>query len=192
MFFICTILICMLLIVAVDTIIMGLSHLLTIALAVVLSTVAAIVVDGIFATIVRWILPKKWFTIDKTNFVAGRKECKFYEAIGIKKWKDLIIELGFFTNFRKNKIAEPNNNEYVERYIMEANYGIVVHICCMIFGFLVILIYPSLYLSVGIPVSVVNLVLNFMPVACLRYNLTKLHKIYRINEKRAKRSNPQQ
>ena len=176
----------MILIVAVDTLIVGISSLLSFALAVTLTTIGAIVVDGIFATIVRWLLPKKWFTIDKKGFIAGKKECSFYEKIGIKKWKDLIIELGFFTNFRKNKIAEPNNNEYIERYITEANYGIIVHICCMIFGFLVILLYPSLYLFVGIPVSVVNLVLNFMPVACLRYNLTKLHKIYRINEKRAK------
>ncbi len=186
MFFILTIIIAVILIIAVDTLIFGLSNLLYFSLAVVITTVAVIAVDGLFATIVRWVMPKKWFTIDKKNFVASKKESLFYEKIGIKKWKDLIIELGFFTNFRKNKIAEPNNNEYVERYIIEANYGIAVHLCCMLFGFLVILIYPSLYLSVGIPVCLVNLVLNFMPVACLRYNLTKLHKIYRINEKRAK------
>ena len=186
MFFILTIIISVILIIAVDTLIFGFSTLLSFAIAVVVTTVSVIAVDGLFATIVRWIMPKKWFSIDKKNFIASKKESLFYEKIGIKKWKDLIIELGFFTNFRKNKIAEPNNNQYVERYIVEANYGIAVHLSCMLFGFLVVLIYPSLYLSVGIPVCLVNLVLNFMPVACLRYNLTKLHKIYRINEKRAK------
>ena len=89
--------------------------------------------------------------------------------------------------FRKNKIAEPNNNEYIARYIMEANYGIICHIACIIFGFLILFIYPKYCLTIALPVAIVNLVLNALPTMILRYNLPKLHTIYKYNEKHPKK-----
>ena len=158
-----------------------------IVLCISLSVVAAIAIDGLFATIVRWFLPEKWFSVDKEHWAAKRKECRFYEKIGIKKWKDKVIELGVFTGFRKNKIADPNNNEYVGRYITEANYGVGVHITGVLFGYLVCLIFPSHWYSVGLPVGFVNMVLNGLSLMILRYNLPKLRTLYRINAKRAER-----
>ncbi len=154
--------------------------------SVAMSVIAAILIDGIFATIVRWILPKKWFSLDKKRFAAGRRERRFYERLGIKKWKDKVIELGCFTGFRKNRIAEPANNEYIGRYIIEANYGIVVHIACMFCGYLVCLLFPAHWYSVGVPVGFVNMMLNLFPLMILRYNLPKLHSLYRFNLKREK------
>ena len=47
--------------------------------------------DGLGAYIVHWVLPGKWFSAD-SNFVAvGKKECKFYEMLGIKYWKDHVL-----------------------------------------------------------------------------------------------------
>ena len=153
-------------------------------LCVAVSVVGAIFIDSVFATIIRWILPKKWFSIDKKRFAAGNKERRFYEKIGIKKWKDKVIELGCFTGFRKNKIADPANNLYIERYILEANYGIVVHIACVFCGYLVCFIFPAHWYSVGLPVGFVNMVLNTLPLMILRYNLPKLHALYRLNARR--------
>ena len=158
-----------------------------IVLFVLVSVIAAIAVDGLFATIVRWFLPEKWFSVDKAHWAARRKECVFYEKIGIKKWKDKVIELGMFTNFRKNKIADPSNNEYVGRYIVEANFGVGCHITGVIFGYLVCLIFPSHWYSVGLPVGFVNMILNALSLMILRYNLPKLRTLYRINAKRAER-----
>lgn len=158
-----------------------------VVLCVSVSIVAAIAIDGIFATLVRWCLPKKWFSVERERWAAGKRECRFYEKIGIKKWKDKVVELGFFTGFRKNKIADPNNNEYVARFIVEANYGIGVHIAGMIFGYLVCLVYPAHWYSVGIPVGFVSMILNGLSFMILRYNLPKLRTLYRINLKRAKR-----
>ena len=157
-----------------------------IVFCVSVSVVAAIVIDSIFATIIRWLLPKKLFSVDKTLFSASKKERRFYEKLGIKKWKDKVIELGVFTGFRKNKIAEPANNEYVARYIIEANYGVVVHIACVFCGYAVCFVFPAHAVSVGLPVGFVNMVLNVLPLMILRYNLPKLHTLYRINAKRAK------
>lgn len=158
-----------------------------IVLCVSVSIVAAIAIDSVFATLVRWVCPKKWFSVEKAHWAAKKKECRFYEKIGIKKWKDKVIELGFLTGFRKNKIADPNNNAYVERYIVEANYGIGVHIACIFAGYLVCLVYPAHWYSVGLPVGFVSMILNALSLMILRYNLPKLHTLYRINAKRAKR-----
>ena len=159
-----------------------------IVFCVAASVVLAIVIDSAFATVIRWILPKKWFSENKSGFAAGIKERRFYEKIGIKKWKDKVIELGAFTGFRKNKIADPTNNAYIARYITEANYGIVVHIACVFCGYLVCLAFPAHFYSVGVPVGAVNMVLNALPLMILRYNLPKLHTLYRINLKREKQN----
>lgn len=155
-----------------------------IILYVTVSVVAVIAIDGLFAAIVRWCLPEKLFSADKKGFGAGRKERRFLEKIGVKKWKDKVPELGFFTGFRKNKIRNPKDNEYLARYIVEANYGVGVHISNMVFGFLVMLVFPRFWLNIGLPVAVVNFFLSFLPYAILRYNLPKLHTIYRVNAKR--------
>lgn len=153
-----------------------------------ISTLSAIIIDGIFSTLVRRALPEKWFNGLYDVYRAGKRESRFYEKLGIKKWKDKIIDLGCFTNFRKNKIYEPTNNQYVLRYVTEANFGVVCHICCMLFGMGAIFCCPiKLWFTIGIYVSIVNLVLNALPLFTLRYNLTKLHKLYHINELRNKK-----
>ena len=162
-----------------------------IILYVSILVVAAIAIDGFFATVVRWFMPAKWFGVDKEKFAAGKRECRFYEKIGIKKWKEKVIELGVFTGFRKNKIADPMNNEYVARYILEANYGVGVHITGVTLGYLVMLIFPQYWLNMGLPVGVVNMVLNGLSLMILRYNLPKLRTLYRINAKRAARAEKQ-
>lgn len=164
-----------------------------IAVAVILNVVAVIVADGLVAFVIRWLLPKNAFSKDKACFGAGEKGCKFFEKIGIKKWKDAVPELGFFTAFRKNKIYDPKNNEYVERYIVEANYGVAIHFWSMLFGFAIIFIYPLRYaICFGVPVAIVNVFYNLLSFAILRYNLPKLHRLYKINERRAMRTTTKQ
>lgn len=148
-----------------------------IIVAVVLSTFIEIIIDLIFAFIVRRMLPSKWFSVDKKYF-AGNNERKFYDKLLIKKWKDKVPDLGALSGFCKNKIAKPNDEEYLSRYIVEANYGIFVHVACMLFGFLVIFVYPlKFWHCFGLPVALVNFVLNLLPIFVLRYNLPKLHKL---------------
>jgi hypothetical protein len=54
----------------------------------------------------------------------------------------------------------------------------------------VIFIYPiKVWLYFGFPVAVVNAILNLLPLMILRYNLPKLHTLYRINKKREMRTN---
>jgi len=74
-----------------------------IILSVVLSTMAIIAIDGLTAGIVR-LLPKKLFNPFAKRFKVFKWEKSFYQKLGIKKWKDLVPELGHLTGFRKNKI----------------------------------------------------------------------------------------
>lgn len=155
--------------------------------SVVLTVVGAIAVDGIFAAIIRR-LPEKWFAHDKKFFNVSAKEKKFYEKMKIRKWKDKVPELGQFTNFRKNKIADPHSNEYLERYMLEAAYGEIIHLAGVFGGFLVIFLRPLRYwLCFGLPVAIINVFMNLPSYSILRYNFYKLKILYASNARRKER-----
>ena len=164
-------------------------NILSLGMWVTIVTILQIVIDVVIATVVRWVLPEKLVSIDKKIYCASKKEAKFYERIGIKKWKDKTLELGSVTGFRKNKLGDANDNEYVKRFIIESNYGILVHLFCVILGVSAIFVCPkTLWFSVGVPVTIVNILLNSMSLFILRYNLPKLHTLYKYNQRRLERN----
>lgn len=143
----------------------------------VLGAIGVIAIDGILAFLIRR-LPERWFRHDVKFFEVKEKECKIYEKLGIKKWKDHVIELGMFTNFHKDKISDPRSVEYMERFLLESNYGIVIHIADVVLGFLLIFCYPlKYYLCFGVPVAFVNAILSFLPFMILRYNVPRLQRM---------------
>ena len=150
-----------------------------------LAIIVVFLIDLLAAGVVRWILPQKLFGCDKKFFCASPKRAKTYEKLGIKSWKSKIPEWGGLTSFRKNKISDPKNNEYVKRFIVESNYGVAVHFAGMVLGFAVIFIDLGNLYGIGLPVAVINAVYCWLSFAVLRYNLPKLHQLYRINERRA-------
>ncbi len=162
-----------------------------IVLSVIINVVAVIAVDGLFAFIIRR-MPAEWFNHKKKIFIVSAREKKFYEKIKIRKWKDKVPELGQFTNFSKNKIAEPKNNVYLERYFLEACYGEVIHLLSVFIGFVIIFFYPLEYwLCFGFPVAVANVLMNLPSFFILRYNSTKLRVLYESNEHREQREKAQ-
>ena len=148
-------------------------------LAVVGTTVFQIAIDGLFAFIVNK-LPNKWFAMDKKCFQVSKKSQKFYEKLKIRSWKDKVVELGGLGGFRKNKINEPDNPAYIERFIVESNKGIVTHRIGYFVGFLGVFLIPLKYaLVIGVPVAIVNLILNILPTMILRYNIPKLMIVHK-------------
>ena len=155
---------------------------LWVILAVTLSTVVEIAISGLFSAITEH-APEKHFTPDKKLYNVSKREQKFYEKLGIKTWKDRVLELGALGGFRKNKLND-NSSQYLYRFIIESNRGMLGHIIDLFAGFLVIFILPLKYAwRIGVPVAIVGFVLNLLPVFVLRYNLPKLAIAY----KRAKR-----
>ncbi|MBQ8350648.1 MAG: hypothetical protein IJY20_01210 [Clostridia bacterium] len=157
-----------------------------VVLAVFVSTVTVIVLDGLLAFLIRR-LPSGWFSRGKRIFVASRRECRLYIALGVRRWKDKIPELGMFTGFHKNKVYRPQDNAYIARFILECNYGEVIHLVGALLGFFIVFLCPLAYAPwIGIPVAVVNFVLNLLPLFALRYNVPKLEALYALNSRKEK------
>ena len=97
----------------------------TVSFFVFVSIAGMITINGVIAIICCKCLPKKWFLSDKKIFNPSKKECKFYEKIGIRKWKDKNIDLGKLNGFKKDKIK--SDPEYIERFILECNMGFIEH-----------------------------------------------------------------
>lgn len=154
-------------------------------LATVINTAAVIAIDAIFVLIIRKLLPEKLFSYKKKFFTVSVKEKRFYEKIGIKRWKCKVPEIGCFTDLKKSKIEKPRDNEYISRYLLEACYGVVIHIVDVFAGFLIIFICPLRYwLCFGLPIALINTVLNVPSIFVLRYNTYRMKILYGLNERR--------
>ncbi len=163
-----------------------------IIITTVVHIVAVVGVDAIFAFLIRR-LPGKWFRKDNGIFKIFKWERKYYENLGIKKWKDKVPEWGKLTSFSKSKLENPNDNEYVSRFLLESRYGELIHLFGMIFGFLIIFILDLKFcLNFAIPVAIVNAVLNYPSYAILRYNRPKLLVLFERNKRLEERKKRQQ
>lgn len=140
-----------------------------------IAIVAVILVDGITATVCR-LLPARCANHEKKIFKVSTKEKKFYEKLKIRKWKDLIPEIGQFTGFRKNKLVDPKSVEYLDRFLLEGCYGQIGHIASVFSGFLILLLFPiaRFWLALAVPVAVINAFMNLPSLIILRYNSYKL------------------
>lgn len=142
---------------------------------VAIGVVFEIAVDGLVATIAR-LMPTKCADHTKKVYQVSAKEKKFYEKLKIRMWKDKIPEIGHFTGFRKNKLADPQSVEYVDRFLLESCYGELGHFFSLFLGFTVLLLYPlsDVWFALAIPVAIVNFFLNLPSILVLRYNSYKL------------------
>ena len=146
--------------------------------AVIISTIYQVAVDGLFAFLCNRI-PSNWVK-DKKFFNVSKGEQKLYEKLGIRAWKDKVLELGGMGGFSKSKIDDPNSPEYVEQFLIESYKGEIVHIAGMIAGFSVIFIFPLKFAwCVCVPVAVVNVIVNMMSTMILRYNTPKLKTLHK-------------
>ena len=141
----------------------------------VFATVFVIALDGIGAYLVRR-LPEEICSPEKDRFPVTKREREFYKKIGIKSWKTKVPELGGFTNFHKDKIESKTDKKYLFRFLLEINYGGVIHLQNAIFGFLTMLLPFPIFVT--LPVAIVNFILSLMPMAVLRYNQPVLKALY--------------
>ena len=146
-------------------------------------TLSVIAIDGIFAFLIRRCLPESLFGAERSFFTVSKKEFDLYRRLKIKKWKNLVPELGLFTGFSKKEIADSNDSEYLGRFLLEANFGVIIHLENAIFGFLIAFIPPCSAPSIWIPVAAVNFVLSILPVFVLRFTTHTLKKLYMRSKK---------
>lgn len=179
---------CVMVISAVVTLVSGVQFLYALGFTA-LAVVLVILVDALVATVCR-LLPAKCANHESKIYTVLAKEKKFYEKLKIRKWKDKVPEIGHFTGFRKNKIADPKSVEYLDRFLLEACYGELGHFLSLFFGFAILLFFPltGIWFAVSVPVAVVNLLLNLPSLFILRYNSYKLEILRKSNLKKQQRA----
>ena len=143
-----------------------------------LAVAVAIAIDGVLAFLVRR-LPERFFRADAPLFRVGSRERRLWRKIGVQRWKDLVPELGMFTGFRKSKFDSATDAEYLARFLLESNYGVLGHLLGAAFGFAIIAVPCIGGVTVGLPVAIVNAVLSLMPCAILRYHTPPLTRLWR-------------
>ena len=78
--------------------------------------------------------------------------------------------------FRKNKLDDPKNPQYIDRFLLETCYGEIGHFSSFFTSYLILLLFPisRIWLAVAIPVATVSALMNIPSFMILRYNSYKL------------------
>ena len=152
-------------------------------LSILISLIFLLFIDALVAILVRF-LPKKLVNPFNKIYNVHKWESKLYVRLGIRKWKDLISESGkALTGFGKRQVENIKDNEYLYKFMEETVYAEVLHLISAFLGFLVVIVNIKLWLIVGIPLAIFNLILQILPVMVQRYNRPKLMLAYKRNQR---------
>ena len=150
-----------------------------------LCTALQFALDGILAIVINK-MPDRWFAVDNRLYKVSEWEKKLYRKLKVRLWKDKVWELGGLGGFSKKRLAEPKNPEYIEKFIIECNKGVLTHRLSYPIGFLPMVLPTGICsYTVALPVALVNLYLNILPTLALRYNTPKLKAVLKRMKRKA-------
>lgn len=145
-----------------------------IVILVIICTALQFALDGIIAVVINK-MPDKLFHVNNPLYNVSDREKLFYKKIKVRNWKDRVWELGGLGGFSKKSLENPNDAEYIEKFIIECNKGVLTHRLSYPVGFLPMLFINNVCaFSIALPIATVNLFLNILPTLVLRYNTPKL------------------
>jgi hypothetical protein len=145
--------------------------------AAIWCTALQFALDGIIAILINK-MPDKWFGVDNPIYRVSETEKKLYKKLKVRLWKDKIWELGGLGGFSKKSLKNPADPEYVERFIIECNKGVMTHRLAYPIGFLAMLTLKSpCNFTIALPVALVNLFLSVLPTIVLRHNTPMLKSL---------------
>ena len=155
-------------------------------IAVVWCTALQFGLDGLIAIVINK-MPDKWFGVNNPLYHVSNTEKRLYRKLRVRRWKDKVWELGGLGGFSKKHCTDPSNPEYIERFIIECNKGVLTHRLSYPAGFLAMLTLSGIpVFTVALPVAIVNVYLNILPTLALRYNTPKLKLILERLRRKAK------
>ncbi len=161
-----------------------------IIIAVIWCTALQFALDGLIAILINK-MPNRWFGVENRLFFVSEREKTLYKKLKVRLWKDKVWELGGLGGFSKKFLREPDNPQYIERFIIECNKGVATHRLSYPVGFLAMLTVTGVCaFSIALPVALVNLFLNILPTLALRYNTPKLRSILQRLNRKARRKQP--
>ena len=157
-----------------------------ILLMVILCFVFEFVLDAIIAFVIRKMIPEKYINPEAKIYNVKKWERNFYERLGIKKWKDKVLELGQASGFKKNHLESSDNSQYLARFILESCYGETIHLLSTILSFLILFLgywKPQYLWSIFLSASFINAFVNLLPFMIQRYVRPRLMLLYKRSQK---------
>ena len=143
-------------------------------IAVVFCTALQVALDGLVAILINR-MPDRWFGVDNPLYAVSPRERELYRCLKVRYWKDKVWELGGLGGFSKKNLKKPNDPEYIEKFIIECNKGVLTHRLSYPIGFLAMLtLHGACVLTIALPIALVNVYLNVLPTLALRYNTPML------------------
>jgi len=153
-------------------------------LSVIWCTALCFALDGGIAFVINK-MPDRWFGVDNRLYRVSEAEKKLYKKLRVRRWKDKVWELGGLGGFSKKVLKSPDDPAYIEKFIIECNKGVLTHRLSYPLGFLPILtMLHAPFLTIALPVGIVNLFLNILPTLALRYNTPKLQSMLKRMKKK--------
>ena len=139
----------------------------------VATTGIEIAIIVLLAVLTGFCVPRKLFR-DSKLYAVSKRELNFYHAIRVGAWKDYVCELGILGGFSKRKVVAPDDPTYIDRFILEINKGMFMHVIGTVGAFLVLLFPVPGFWSIAFIVAWVGAILNILPLMVLRYNKPRL------------------
>lgn len=164
---------------------------LEILLVTLIGIIVMFALDGIIALLVHD-FPKiffknyktktKFYTASNFPFKVYKFEKKIYNKIGIKNWKDFLpSKMGM----DKRHVYGKNDLDYLNMFLIESCRAETLHTLSAILSLLLPIFSPFKYIAITLPVCIVNIMLQILPVFVLRYNRPKLISLIKLNERKA-------
>ena len=180
------------LLISVFNILLGTGAWYNIVITACLCAVVQFCLDGLVALAINK-MPDRLFGIDNRMYYVSEAEKRFYKKIKVRSWKDKIWELGGLGGFSKARLAEPDSPEYIEKFIIECNKGVLTHRLCYPIGLLLMpFVSKPLAVTVVLPAALVNMFLNILPTLALRFNTPKLQAMLKRMKRIAKKKEEKQ
>jgi len=151
-------------------------------LMVILCFIFEFALDALIALIIRRGIPEERIKPDAKIYQVKKWEKGFYEKLGIKFWKDKVLELGQASGFKKDHLNSTGDIDYLKRFIIESCYGESIHFVSVIMSFSVMLLgfwMPQYLWSIFLPASFINAFVNLLPALIQRYVRPRLEVLYK-------------
>lgn len=144
----------------------------------VLGFLLEVVIDALVALIIHK-LPPKIANPDLRIYKVYKFERRIYEKLGIKKWKGLVPETGGLCDFKKDKIYDPNNSEYLHKFMVETCYAELLHFISAFMSFTVLFLGEGITkLTICLPLAIMNFVVQVLPALIQRYVRPRINVLY--------------
>ena len=143
---------------------------------------------GLLSNPIAYFLPRRWFHPDRFPFRAFRweKNGAVYEKIGIRRWKDKVIDQSRITSFLVKKTVTPRMTaRQAQQLVIETCVSEAVHLALALLSLYCLRLWPGLG---GVIFTALFIVFGQLMYAVIqRYNRPRLADVAKRLQKREQR-----